>query len=99
MGIGGQAMGPNNPRRTGRSPQGRLRNFAAMGPAKFQQVYDAVLRENNDQAALAKLAEVNRAKSYLVNYGNNANDWGQQPPAKPDDVSDGVWDTLLALAG
>jgi hypothetical protein len=71
-----------------------------MGPAKYQNVYDAVLRENNDQEALAKLAEVNRARSYLTEYRSTVddNDWGQQPPAKPVDVDQDIWDTLLALA-
>jgi hypothetical protein len=87
-------------RRTGRSPSGNLRNFAAMGPAKYQAVYNAVLRENNDQEAMAKLAEVNRARAYLAEWKPSQPDWdwGQQPPAKPYDVGQDIWDTLLALA-
>lgn len=37
-----------DPVRTGRGPNGNLRNFRAMGPEKLREVAKAVLREGND---------------------------------------------------
>lgn len=48
--------GPTAPRpagQTGRSGSGRLRNFGAMSDAKLQQAATAILRELNDQEAIA----------------------------------------------
>lgn len=38
---------------TGRGPTGKLRNFKAMNPTKFQITYDSVIGENNDPEAIA----------------------------------------------
>lgn len=81
--------------RTGRSPSGNVRNFAAMGPAKFAQVAAAVRRENNDPVALAKLAQVEFARRYIA---QQQRDWGAPPESKPANVDQDIWDTLLALA-
>jgi len=85
-------------RHTGRSDLGNLRNFGAMSPQKFSKVAAAVRLEQNDPEAIAKVDEVERARAYLQAYRSTTPDWGAQPPSKPADVAQDVWDTLLALA-
>lgn len=49
------------PQQTGRGPNDKLRNFKAMGDAKFYPVAERIIAENNDPEAVAAVkAEIAR---------------------------------------
>jgi hypothetical protein len=95
--------------RTGRAPSGRLRNFGAMRPEKFWDVYDDVFHENNDLEAKARLTiwalkPENANHPYRVRNFQPLQPQGavallQEFGSKPDDVDQDIWDTLKMLAG
>lgn len=73
---------------SGRGPTGRLRNFAAMSEDKLRRVNRAVIDENNDLEAIAKVEMVMRAKQM----------WQEGWTTCPPGIDPDVWDTLESLA-
>ncbi len=73
---------------TGRSPTGRLRNFAAMNEGKLRSVHTAVMRENNDREAMTRIEQVMKARML----------WADGMRVRPEDIPADIWDTLEALA-
>lgn len=81
-------MGP----KSGRGPNGRLRNFQAMKLGKLTGVGRAVFREDNDPAAMSMIASVIHSQGYslaaLVPEAASARNYGGPISVQSDDLAD-----------
>lgn len=81
-------MGP----KSGRGPNGRLRNFQAMKVGKLTAVGRQVFREDNDPAAMSMIASVIHSQGYslaaLVPEAASAKQYGGPISVQSEDLAD-----------